>query len=509
MYFNEECLTSQELVNKTNIKLPLFNRRQVKENTKKNPKWIHFGPGNIFRAFIANLQQSLLDRGEDDCGIIAVAPNNSEIIDKIYRPHDNLSLLVTMNADGSNEKKIIASITESLTCDMQNKVDWERIESICIAGSLQIMSFTITEKGYKLKKDNGEYLESVKQDLQMGPSQVKSFMGKITSLLYKRYLNGAKPVSLVSMDNCSHNGIVLHDAILDIAKIWIDRNLVKREFQQYLEKNITYPCTMIDKITPYPSEKIQEELKQDGFNDMDFVVSSRGSKYAPFVNAEKTEYLVVEDSFINGRPALCTCLNPLHTALAIFGCLLGYTSISSEMNSPLLRKLVEKIGYDEGMKVVIDPGVISPKEFIEKCINERFPNSAIPDTPQRIACDTSQKVAIRFGETIKAYMKSNTLKSEDLVYIPLTIAAWCRYLLGNEFSISPDPLLEVLQSKLGNINLGDKINVHNILEDILSDSKIFGVNLYDAGIGEKIEGYFLEMISKKNGVEITLNKYLK
>lgn len=502
MYFNEECLTSQELVNKTNIKLPLFNRRQVKENTKKNPKWIHFGPGNIFRAFIANLQQSLLDRGEDDCGIIAVAPNNSEIIDKIYRPHDNLSLLVTMNADGSNEKKIIASITESLTCDMQNKVDWERIESICIAGSLQIMSFTITEKGYKLKKDNGEYLESVKQDLQMGPSQVKSFMGKITSLLYKRYLNGAKPVSLVSMDNCSHNGI---------------------------------PCTMIDKITPYPSEKIQEELKQDGFNDMDFVVSSRGSKYAPFVNAEKTEYLVVEDSFINGRPALektgviftdratvdkvekmkvCTCLNPLHTALAIFGCLLGYTSISSEMNSPLLRKLVEKIGYDEGMKVVIDPGVILPKEFIEKCINERFPNSAIPDTPQRIACDTSQKVAIRFGETIKAYMKSNTLKSEDLVYIPLTIAAWCRYLLGiddkgNEFSISPDPLLEVLQSKLGNINLGDKINVHNILEDILSDSKIFGVNLYDAGIGEKIEGYFLEMISKKNGVEITLNKYLK
>ena len=120
---------------------------------------------------------------------------------------------------------------------------------------------------------------------------------------------------------------------------------------------------MIDKITPYPSEKIQEELKQDGFNDMDFVVSSRGSKYAPFVNAEKTEYLVVEDSFINGRPALektgviftdratvdkvekmkvCTCLNPLHTALAIFGCLLGYTSISSEMNSPYLRKLVEK-----------------------------------------------------------------------------------------------------------------------------------------------------------------------
>ena len=329
--------------------------------------------------------------------------------------------------------------------------------------------------------------------------------------------------------------IVLHDSIVDIARNWTERNLVNKEFNQYLEENITYPCTMIDKITPHPSEKVQEELIQDGFNDMDFVISDRGSKYAPFVNAEKTEYLVIEDIFANGRPILekagviftdrvtvdkvekmkvCTCLNPLHTALAIFGCLLGYTSIASEMNSPLLRKLVEKIGYDEGMKVVTNPGVLSPRDFIEKCINERFPNPAIPDTPQRIACDTSQKIAIRFGETIKAYMESDTLKAEDLVYIPLTIAGWCRYLLGiddkgNKFSISPDPLLEILQSKLGKINLGDKINAHSILKDILSDSKIFGVNLYDAGIGEKIEKYFLEMISQRNGVVITLNKYLK
>ena len=58
MYLNEECLKSKELLSKINIKLPLFNRKRVQENTKKNPKWIHFGPGNIFRAFIANLQQS-------------------------------------------------------------------------------------------------------------------------------------------------------------------------------------------------------------------------------------------------------------------------------------------------------------------------------------------------------------------------------------------------------------------------------------------------------------------
>ena len=79
---------------------------------------------------------------------------------------------------------------------------------------------------------------------------------------------------------------------------------------------------------------------------------------APFVNAEETEYLVIEDAFSNGRPELekgglmftnretvdkvermkvCTCLNPLHTCLAIFGCLLGYRKISDEMNDPELK----------------------------------------------------------------------------------------------------------------------------------------------------------------------------
>ena len=100
-----------------------------------------------------------------------------------------------------------------------------------------------------------------------------------------------------------------------------------------------------------------------------------------------------------------TCLNPLHTALAVYGCLLGYTLIADEMKDVELNKLVHEIGPDEGMPVVTNPGILSPEAFVDEVINVRIPNPFMPDTPQE-NCQpiTSQKVGIRYGETIKSYV---------------------------------------------------------------------------------------------------------
>ena len=126
------------------------------------------------------------------------------------------------------------------------------------------------------------------------------------------------------------------------------------------------------------------------------------------------------------RMKVTTCLNPLHTALAVCGCLLGYNRISEEMKDEDLVRLIRKIGYTEGLPVVTDPGVISPKEFIDTVVEVRLPNPFMPDTPQRIACDTSQKIPIRFGETIKSYLADKARDVKDLDAIPMAIAAWIR-----------------------------------------------------------------------------------
>lgn len=213
------------------------------------------------------------------------------------------------------------------------------------------------------------------------------------------------------------------------------------------------------------------------------------------------------------RMKVTTCLNPLHTALAVYGCLLGYTLIADEMKDELLSKLVHNIGLVEGMPVVTDPGILSPKDFVDEVINVRIPNPFMPDTPQRIATDTSQKVGIRYGETIKSYVEKNGDASK-LTTIPLAIAGWLRYLLavddkGNAFELSADPMVPELKEKLNGIEVGKPESYQGQLKAILSNERIFGIDLYQAGLGDKIEQMFQEEISGTGMVYNTLKKYLE
>ena len=233
------------------------------------------------------------------------------------------------------------------------------------------------------------------------------------------------------MDNCSHNGSILHEAVSTFAKEWAKNGSVDNGFVDYIEdpKKVSFPWSMIDKITPRHEMCVKEKLEKSRVESMDIITTTKNTYIAPFVNAEEPEYLVIENLFPNGRPPLeeggviftdretvdkvekmkvCTCLNPLHTALAIYGCLLGYTAIYEEMKDEQLKKMVEIIGYEEGLPVVINPGIIDPKAFLQEVLEVRLPNPFVPDTPQRIATDTSQKLAIRFGETIKAYQREMT-----------------------------------------------------------------------------------------------------
>ena len=112
------------------IKLPDYDVQAVSEKAKKHPVWAHFGAGNIFRAFPAALLQRVLDAGAYDRGVIVAEGFDYEIIDKAYRPYDNMSLLVLLKSDGSIEKRVVASVTESLKADPQFGADWDRLVEI-------------------------------------------------------------------------------------------------------------------------------------------------------------------------------------------------------------------------------------------------------------------------------------------------------------------------------------------------------------------------------------------
>lgn len=504
--------------------LPEFNISEVAERTHDFPVWVHFGAGNIFRAFPAAILNEALNSGQYDRGVIVAESFDYEIIDRVYRPYQNLSLLVSLQSGGTIEKKVIASVTESLKADFQFAEDWSRLVEIFKAPSLQMISFTITEKGYSVSE----------ADLERGLSPVLA-MGKVTALLYERFKAGELPLTVQSMDNCSHNGDKLRAGILAYAERWAEEGLAAPDFVTYLkdETRLTYPWSMIDKITPRPHGKVREMLAADGFEDNETVITGRNTYTAPFVNAEELQYLVIEDSYTHGRPPLelggalftdrktvdevetmkvTTCLNPLHTAMSLFGCMLGYNLISAEMADEDIRAFIQKLGYIEAMPVVTDPGVLNPYEFIGTVINRRFPNPFMPDAPQRITTDTSQKLPIRFGETVKKYL-ARGLDMSNLVLIPLTLAGYARYLKGlddegHPFEPSSDPLLEELQAIVAPLEPGEPDQDFSCLRRLFSRRDVFAVDLYEAGLGERIEAMVKELYAGPGAVRRTLHKYV-
>ena len=518
--------------------LPSYDREAMITRTKESPCWVHFGAGNIFRAFLANTAQELLNNGTFDRGVIVAEGFDTEIIRDMYQPHDNLSILVTLKADGSVEKTVVGSIAESLAADTADSPDFARLKEIFTKDSLQMATFTITEKGYSLKNGAGELLPSVAADFAAGPSSVTSYMGKVASLLYERFLAGEKPVAMVSTDNCSHNGEKLSLALTAYASAWEENKLVQPGFLSYLQnpEKVSFPWTMIDKITPRPSEQIAADLEKLGVEDMQPVITGKKTYIAPFVNAEKPQYLVIEDSFPNGRPALekgfgvymadrntvnlsermkvTVCLNPVHSATGPLGVVLGYDLFAHMLNTNEdMMKMARMVAYDEGLPVVADPGILSPQAFVDELFNDRFPNEYLGDTNLRLAVDVSQMVGIRFGETIKAYVQKFGNASR-LTAIPLGIAGWLRYMLGvddegNKFELAPDPMNEELQEQFKDIVVGKPETFKDQLKPILSNERLFFTDLYKDGVGEKIEDMFREMIAGPGAVKATIHKYVQ
>ena len=524
----ESIINEEEIWRGKGFIMPGYDTDAVKTNTISAPRWIHFGAGNIFRGYIACIADELIKSEDMESGILAVDSFDRETIDKIYSPFDDLVLLVGLKPQGDRYLRVIGSIGGAICA---KDAGLEQLKGYARNDSLQMISFTITEKGYAVKDMNGNVFPFVEEDIKAGPEgELNSAMSIIASMLYDRFKAGEKPLALVSMDNCSRNGDKLREGVMYVAEAWAESGAVSEDFTAYLKSGkISFPWSMIDKITPRPDKGVCDELTAMGIEDMQPVKTTRGTFIAPFVNAEMPQYLVIEDDFPAGRPPLekagvyltdretvdrtekmkvMTCLNPLHTALAVFGCLLGFKKIADEMQDDDLKGLVYQLGYEEGLPVVVDPKIIIPEEFLREVLEERLPNSCLPDTPQRIATDTSQKLSIRFGETIKAYRQLGG--TDVLKLIPLVIAAWLRYLTGIDdngepMEISADPMLDELHRSVKKDWYGNSCDKEAVC-GILRNETLFGSDLVEAGLSDRIIAYLDKMLAGKGAVRSTLHE---
>ena len=504
------------------------------ERTKQNPIWLHFGSGNIFRAYIADIAQTLLLKHKMQEGIIACDTYDDEIIDKIYKENDGISLSAILHTDGNIETKLIASIAQSCNFNA-DKEDRATIVDYCKNPKLQIITFTVTEKAYTLKNKDGEYLQAIKDSLNKPLEEANHIIPAIVYLLHERYLSCKQGISLLALDNCFHNGDRLKAAVMEIAKAYEERHQVDADFISYLTSGkVAFPLSMIDKIVPRPSTQIRDYLKGEGVLGVDIIKTQKGSFAASFVNSEPIGYLAIEDNFPNGRPLLeeagaiicpretvmlCenmkieSCLNPLQTALAIYGKLLSYNLISDCMQDNLLKTLVERLG-DEGIKVVEDPKVIDPKHFLNEALKERLPNPYIYDSPSRIATDTSEKIKVRCALTINKYRKLH-LKTDSLIAVKLVIAGFIRYLAeiddsGKSFELSADPQLDYLKSMGAKLNISDPTDPtsQQVIDELIHNQELIGTDLCVDGLDIQIKEMIQKMCMGPGSIKEVLSLYL-
>ena len=365
------------------VALPHYDPRHL------TPGIVHFGVGGFHRSHEAMYIDRLLNAGGHEdwaiCGV-GVLPIDARMRDALAA-QDHLYTLVTRSPGGQEEARVIGAIVDFLYAPDSPEAVIERLAH----PATWIVSLTVTEGGYFINNETGEFDasgEEIGHDLTPGSVPITVF-GLITEGLRLRRLRGLEPFTVLSCDNMQGNGQVTRRALTAFAR------LKDPELGEWMEGNVAFPSSMVDRITPVTTDETRREIG-----------AAYGLDDAWPVVAETFAQWVLEDHFPLGRPALETVgvqlvgdvepyermklrlLNASHQAMGYLGLLAGYTFVHEACQDPRFVEFL--LGYmtrEATPTLRPVPGVdlgTYRRELIE-----RFASSAVQDTLARLVVDGS------------------------------------------------------------------------------------------------------------------------
>lgn len=431
---------------------------------------IHLGFGAFHRAHQALFTDEMLEKTGSDWGICEVNLFGGEDLIQQLRAQDHLYTVIEKGAQ-STDAKLIRSVKESLhpTLDGKSAVLEKMAEE-----QVAIVSMTITEKGYCAdpatgRLDNNNSL--IKADIE-NPHQPTSAIGYIVEALRMRRDRNIKPFTVMSCDNVQENGHVARAAVLDFA------SLVDQDLADWIAVNVTFPCTMVDRIVPAATVETLEEIAQlVGIED------PCGIACEPF------RQWVIEDNFVNGRPQWNVAgaefvadvvpfeemklrmLNGSHSFLAYLGYLGGYAHISDTMTNDSYRKAAFDMMMQAQAPTLTMPAGTDLHAYASLLI-ERFTNPSLKHQTWQIAMDGSQKIPQRMGGSLRHHLEQHT----DYKWLVMGIAGWMRYVAAVDEQSNPidvrDPMVEQF-----NAIYADHGIQPSVVKALLSIEAIFGTDL--------------------------------
>ncbi|WP_428773328.1 mannitol dehydrogenase family protein [Vibrio sp.] len=451
---------------------------------------VHLGFGAFHRAHQALFTDEMLAKTGSDWGICEVNLFGGESLIESLREQNHLYSVAEKGAR-STQVKVIGAVTESLhpTLDGKNTVLEKMAEP-----QVAIVSMTITEKGYcadpatgKLDKNN----PLVQADLA-NPEQPQSALGYIVQALKLRHQRGLAAFTVMSCDNVQENGHVAKAAILEFAQ------LLDADFAQWIEANVTFPCTMVDRIVPAATDDTLAEIES-----LLGVFDPCGIACEPF------RQWVIEDNFVAGRPdwdvagaefvadvvpyeeMKLRMLNGSHSFLAYLGYLGGYEHISDTMTDEGYRKAA----FDMMMKAQA-PSLNMPAgtnlESYATLLIDRFINPSLKHRTWQIAMDGSQKIPQRMGGSLKYHLANDS----DFRWVATAIAGWMRYIAGVDEQGNPIDVRDPMAESLRDICDQHGLNV-SVVPALLSVEAIFPRELgKDSRVIDAVSSAYQSLLDK-------------
>lgn len=257
--------------------MPAYDRTKIRSGI------FHFGVGGFHRAHQALVMDKLFTMGlAHNWGICGVGVlQHDKMMRDVMQQQQCLYTLVEKEPSGQLNYRVIGSIIEYLFAPDDVNVVIERLTQ----PEARIVSLTITEGGYNINPATGEFdLDVVRDDIN-NRNQPKTVFGIVIEALRRRKERGLKGFTIMSCDNLQENGHIAQKSFLAFAKA-VDETLAK-----WMEENVTFPNTMVDRITPVTTNADRKTISEKlGVTDLWPVVCE------PFLQ------WVLEDKFVAGRP---------------------------------------------------------------------------------------------------------------------------------------------------------------------------------------------------------------
>ncbi|MEM7511412.1 MAG: mannitol dehydrogenase family protein [Bacteroidota bacterium] len=442
------------------LRKPAYNRKEVKTGI------VHIGVGGFHRAHQAFYADELMEKsGNLDWGICGIGLREADRkIAEVFEKQNNLYTLIIRHPNGQIDSRVVGSLVEYILAVDHPQEAIDKLAS----EQTKIVSLTITEGGYNINA-SGEFDREntdVQHDLRF-PDKPKTVFGFLTAALQKRKEANLAAFTLMSCDNVAHNGEVAKSVLLTFA------HMQDPELAKWIEENVAFPNSMVDRITPVTTSDDITYLKEVyGLNDLWPVTCE------PFIQ------WVIEDTFSCGRPAFeevgaqfvtdvapyekmkLRLLNAGHSVLGIPAAIHGHPTIHASMEDTIFSSFMRKF-MDEEATPILDEVVGINLTTYKDTLEERFANPNIKDSVARICSESSAKLPKFLIPTLLANLQGGG----SIKYATFILAAWCYY---SDVALNRHQQpIEIIDSLHEKLHIAARETNHDVLS-FLRLEEIFG-----------------------------------